>query len=191
MEELIPVLIVVAWVVLKLMGRLARGMEKKGQGAAGPQPSAFEQAMREIMREAGLAEGPPVAEPPVASEHRPTLTEHRPTASEHAQTYGETQFTVTEHRPTASETRPTVSEHVPRLSEHLPTPGEHLRGDVEVPPIPAPKKRSQRKKGRSSFAAAVVGDLRGKRSLARAVVLREILGPPVSLRSPGEGSASS
>lgn len=190
MEGLIPVLIFVAWIVLSLMGRLARGMDKK-KVEGGAQPSAFEKAMRDIMREAGLAQELPGVEPPVASEHRPTLAEHRPTASEHLQTYGETQRTVSEHRPTASEARPTFSEHVPVASEHLPTPGEHLRGDVRLPPIPVAKKRLQRQKGRSPFAAAVVGDLRGGRSLARAMVLREILGPPVSLRSPGEGSASS
>lgn len=181
MEQLIPVLIFIAWVVISILGRLAKSA-KKQQGSR--PPTAFEQAMREIMREAGLTQEQPAVEPPVVSEHRPTPSEHRPTPSEHAPTYGETRPTVAEHRPTASEARPTVSEHVPRPSEHLPTPGEHLRGDVLVPPALPIRKSTRRKKGRSRLAAAVVGDLRGRRSLARAVLLREILGPPLGLRPP-------
>lgn len=188
MEELIPLLIFVAWIVLSLLGRLARSLDKKKKGdTEGTEPSTFERTMRELMREAGLAEEPVVVEPPVVSEHRPTPGERRPTATEHARTYGETRRTVSEHLPTATETRRTFSEHLPTGSEHLFTPGEHLRGDVRVPPVPKGK-RPRRPRRRSPFASAVVRDVRGGRSLARAVLLREILGPPVGLRRPDEGS---
>jgi hypothetical protein len=191
MEELIPILIFVAWIVISLLGRLAKGLDKKKTTEGGSQPSAFEQAMREIARQAGLAEEEPAVEPPVASEHRPSPGERRPTATEHAQAYGETWGTAAESEPTASEIRPTFSEYLPRPSEHLPTPGEHLHGDVVVSPIALSEGRPKQWKTRSPFASAVVRDLRGGRSIARAVVLREILGPPVGLRSPGEGPLSS
>lgn len=180
MEELIPILVLVAYVVLSLLGRLANKGKKGTDESASP--TTVDRMLREMMGQAGVE-----PEPPVPAEHRPTRSEHRPTASEHRQAPGEIYATAAEHRPTRTETRVSPSEHRPRASDHLPTPGEHLKGDVVVlPPIPktAPPGRRRR---RSPFADAVVSNLRGgSGALGRAIVLSEILGPPVSLRPPGE-----
>lgn len=59
---------------------------------------------------------------------------------------------------------------------------EHRPGDVVVTRPPAPARRRVLKPG---FGRRLVADLQGDReSLARAIVLREILGPPVGLRPP-------
>jgi hypothetical protein len=184
MEELIPILVIVAYAVLSLLGRLAKkakGQEAEADVDAGQEPSTVDRMLRDMMRQAGIE-----PEPPVPGEHRPTLGEHRTTAPEHHQAAPETYATASEHERTRTETRLTPSEQAPRLSDHLRTPGEHLKGDVfPLPPIPKlrpPRGRRQR----SRFADAVVADLGSAKKLGRAIVLREILGPPVSLRPPDE-----
>lgn len=191
MEDLIPFLAVIAYIVLTIVSKVAQN-RKKAAAEPGPRPNkptVVDQMLREMMRQAGIPE-----EKPVASERRVTASEHRPTVAEHRPTVSETRPTASEHRPTPSEIRPTLSEHVPRASEHLPSPGEHLKGDAVLPPIPElppigqvpTGERSRRR--RSQLASSLAADLHGGgRSLARAVVLREILGPPVALRRPGDG----
>jgi hypothetical protein len=129
------------------------------------------EALREVVEEAQTAA--PWETP--ASEHHRTPSEHRRTPGEHRRTPGEHQRTPGEHRRTAGE-------HQRTPSEHRPTAGEHVAGDAPVTRLPPPP--AVRRRGGSDLAAAVRGELRsGRASLARAMVLREILGPPVSMRS--------
>lgn len=181
MEELVPLLVLVAYAVLSLLGRFARkrGGEDVQDVHEPAEPSTVDRMLRDMMRQAGVE-----PEPQVPSEHRPTPGEHRPTVSEHRQAASETYVTVSEHRQTATETRPTPSEHALRATEHLPTPGEHLKGDLPVLPI-AKVRPHKRKRRRSPFVNAISADLTGgAEALGRAMVLCEILGPPLSLRPP-------
>ncbi len=184
MDNLLPILLVLFWALIGWLGNRAK---KKGQERESAEPSAVEQFLQQISKEAGLApEQPPPPPPPVpirvvvprppgaGSEHRVTASEHVPTASE--------------HRPSASEHRPTASEHRPSASEHRHTASEHIPGDAAFPVIRGQGSGRARRR-RSKLGAALAADLHGGReTLSRAVVLREILGPPVSLRSRDEGS---
>lgn len=178
MEDLLPILVLVGYAVLSLLGRLVQG-KKRPDVDDSADPVTVDTMLRDMLRQAGVE-----PEPSVPEEHRPTRSEHRPTRGEHRQDAAETAYTVTEHRRTASETRVTRSEHVPRASDHLVSPGEHLKGDAHLPPVPKIAPPKARRK-RSRFASALVSNLRGE-ALGRAIVLREILGPPVSLRTPDE-----
>jgi len=74
----------------------------------------------------------------------------------------------------------------PRGTSELPRPAsiEEDPWEPEIRPRLAP--RSRRPATRSLLAAELMRDLTsGPRSLARAVLLREVLGPPVALRAPG------
>ena len=176
MEDLIPFLAVIAYIVLTIVSKVAQNRKKaEAGGRPRSKPTAVDQMLREMMRQAGIPE-----EQPVASERRVTASEHHTTVSEHRPTLSETRPTVSEHRPTPSEIRPTFSEHVPRASEHVPSPGESLKGDAVLPPIPklpaiGRVPTGEKGRRRSRLASSVAADLHGGgRSLARALVLREI-----------------
>ncbi len=200
MDELLPIILVLSWALISWLGNKAK---KKGQRqeSESAEPSAVEQFLQQISREAGLApeQPPPPPPPPVpirvavprppgtGSEHRVTASEHRPSASEHRPSASEHRPSASEHRPSASEHRPSASEHRPSASEHRHTTSEHIPGDAALPAIP--RRGSDQPRRRSKLGAALAADLHGGReTLSRAVVLREILGPPVSLRSRDEGS---
>lgn len=141
-------------------------------------PETLDEAVRSLMRQMGLER-----EEPVASEHRPTASEQRPTASEHRPTAAERSVTASEHRATPSEARRTASEHRRVAAEHRRTASEHRKGDASLPPIPrsAPAGLGGARGG--TIARAVRRDLAsGRRTVAEALALREILGPPVALR---------
>ncbi len=115
---------------------------------------------------------------------------HERTEIETHQTLSEQTITPGEHRRTASEVMRTASEGIFEVPEHRLTPGEHRRGDVRAPSPGArqlaPPGRAHRR-GRSKFAQRLQADIAGGGgSLARAVLLREFLGPPVGVRSPGD-----
>jgi hypothetical protein len=174
--------------VLEQLGKELQGELQKAAGQEPtpppppPVPSAAERASR------------PATEQPVVAEHRRTASEHRPTPGEHRRTAGEHRRTLEEHRQAPGEARVPVGEHLaddpyhmPTPSEHRGTPGEHRRGDVRITPRPPAAAYRGPSARRSRFARRLVADLRGdRRSLARAMVLKEILGPPLSLRTPGE-----
>ena len=137
------------------------------------------------MKRIGVDVNPYAPEPPVPGEHARTPSEHahtpgwhQPTASEHAHTPGW-------HQRTASETRPTASEQAVVPSEHRRTLSEHRPGDVR--PLGVAAAPGPRPAVKPGFGRRVVEELSGDReTLARAIVLREILGPPVGLRSEGD-----
>jgi len=177
--------------VLEQLGKELQGELQKaaGQEPTPPPPPPVPSAERPTE-----AAPTPSVEQPVLSEHRRTAGEHRRTPGEHRRTPGEHRRTPGEHRQSPGEARVPAGEHLaddpyhmPTPSEHRRTASEHRRGDVRVtprPPAPAYRGPSAR---RSRFARRLVADLRGdRRSLARAMVLKEILGPPLSLRTPGE-----
>ena len=182
MEDLGIVVAIIFWVAIALFGKIASAMQKRaretsarGRPQGGPPPvPSLESMLREMARQAGLYQ-----EPAVASEHRGTASEHAPTLSEHRGTLFEHLGTAGEHRQTALEIHQAQMERSRREGEHRATASEHLKGDVVLGPRPT---REERTRHRSPFAVRILADLRGRRELARAVVLREILGPPVSLR---------
>ncbi len=158
------------------------------QAAQGRQPqqqvSPLGQALRDIMQEAGL--GPPSQHPeqPVASEHTATWGEHQRTWSETVPTLSEATLIDTEQRRTASEATLTASEHRVVPSEHVLSPGEHVPGDAYSTSDRSPWADQAAKTG-GGLGAAVVAELRrDPGSLARAIVLQEVLNPPVGLRPP-------
>ncbi|MEE8525634.1 MAG: hypothetical protein V3T72_16985 [Thermoanaerobaculia bacterium] len=155
---------------------------------AAPKP-AVEDALSDLLKSFGVDIQP-------SSQERPVATEHALTPGEHARTASETRVTISEHdhspgwhqRP-ASETAGTASEHSLSASFHRRSAGEHEAGDVFLPARPLQAVATAGRRTGSVIGRRVVADLhRDRDSLAEAVLLREVLGPPVSLRSPGERS---
>ncbi len=175
-----PLILFVLWLVSTVASKLSRRKpeepEQEGTGS-----------LKELMRQMGVDLGmDPAAggEAPVAAEHRPTASEHRRTLSETRPVASEHAAVISEHRQDASELLQTASEQIFEASEHQLSRGEHRRGDLRLPPPPRGSRASRRRHRQGPPLAAAVGrDLRD--GLARAIVLREILGPPVSLRSEG------
>ncbi len=180
MEDLIgPLILFVLWLVSTVASKLSRRKpeepEQEGTGS-----------LKELMRQMGvdLDMDPAAGEAPVAAEHRPTASEHRRTLSETRPVAAEHTAVTSEHRQAASERLQTASEQIFEASEHQLSRGEHRRGDLRLPPPPRGSRAPRRRRRQGPPLAATVGrDLRD--GLARAIVLREILGPPVSLRSEG------
>ena len=193
-DVVIGLLMILVWIFSSLVarfGRKARQVPEEEGGA--PRPASrgdlLQKALRELADQMGIEVETAPSEAPVASEHTGTVSEHRRTATETRGTWSEHVAAPAEHRHTASEIRRTASEAVVQAAEHDLTASEHRRGDVEVSRLPA--KASDRRRPRSEFARRLQADLTGgsKDALARAIVLREILGPPVSLRSPEQDRA--
>ncbi len=152
------------------------------------EPSSPQDALGRLFKQLGIdLELAP--ETPVPAEHQRTASEHRRTASETRRSAGEHDHTPGWHDRTASEVRRTASEVTRVASEHRPTAGEHVRGDVPAPGVmPAAGPPARLVPG---FAGGLRAELtRGRAALARAVVLGEILGPPVGLKPPGRDRIS-
>ncbi|MCP3962024.1 MAG: hypothetical protein GY719_29630 [bacterium] len=184
-ELVIGVLMVIFWLLSSLVAKFGKSVRKKQQTAesagsappAEPAPAggALQKMLQDLAEQMGLETEASPAEPPVASEHVPTGSEHRRSAIEIAST-------VSEHRVRASDHRRTASEQSFGLSEHQLTASEHQWGDLVTHRLP---KSMPGRRSRSKFVRRIHADLAGGRgTLARAIVLREILGPPVGLRSP-------
>lgn len=200
MEDLIPFLIFVGWMIVNALANLAK---KKGPRPEPDEADAGPDPLEALLREATAQQQPagvpttqspagmPTTQSPAGrrprrlSEYEPTESEHERTASEHIRTASEHQQTAIERAATASEQMRTASEHMRTAEEHARTASEHEAGDMvwqggSLPPPPPPP-GSQRRK-RTAFGKAVLGDLRGGGSLRRSLVVREILSPPVSMR---------
>jgi len=173
--------VVVLPILSKLFGKQRQERPDLSPEAPPPPPrrAGLMATLEEAIRQAA-AEG----EQPVPAEHTRTRSEHQRTAAEHRRTVSEHRRTAAEHRRTPSEHRRTPSEQRPTVSEHRPTAGEHTPGDLSVGRAPIKPKR---RRSRSGFADSVFAELRGPESLSRGMVLREILSPPVSLRTPPQG----
>ncbi|MEL7058785.1 MAG: hypothetical protein AAGN46_02040 [Acidobacteriota bacterium] len=141
----------------------------------------------------------PASERPTPSEHERAPGWLTPTPSEHQQAPGWLMPTPSEHQQLERELAVRASEHRVTPSEHRRTESEHRKGDVEGDPQSVPafvgsvqsayqRRRRIGKRGRHPLLV----DLHGRSSLARAVLLREVLGPPLGLREhgdlPGSGS---
>ncbi len=207
-DVIIGILMVVFWLVSSLAARFGKKKARSGEGEsedampsvppvppvpghrpqsrpqrpAAPAAGSFQKALQNLAEQMGMEVEVAPAEAPVASEHSRTASEHRRTALETHATLSERTATASEHRRTASEARRTASETAFTLPEHQLTASEHRRGDLRRP-RPTAAGMPQRRR-RSEFSQRLAADLRGGQgSLARAIVLREILGPPVGLRS--------
>ncbi len=141
--------------------------------------------IRELMRQLGVEVPTEPVERPVASEHRVTPSEHRQARAELIQSTSESLITSSEHHRTQSEARRTISEHRQDASEVQRTFSEHVRGDaVVIDKVLSKPAMVSRRRG-SSFSGVVRRDLRrGRRTLKRALVLKEVLDPPIGLRDP-------
>ncbi len=193
-DAVIGLLMIAFWVVTSLLSRFGRKMRPPAESydpeeadetlpQQVPREMSLEEALRQMAQLGkGKQEESPYAEAPVHSEHTETASEHRQTAIEIQETASEHTLTESEHRRTASEIRHTPSEKSLPKSEHVWTNSEHQRGEVRRLRPVVGGRRSRRQ--RSVLAAKILQDLSsGPHSLGRAVVLKEILGPPVSLRS--------
>ncbi len=199
-DVIIGILVVVFWLISSLAARIGKAVKTRQpenqdavppvpplpgaarQPVAAPAANTFQKALADLADQMGVEIEVGRPEPPVAAEHTLTGSEHRRTALETHATLSERTATASEHRRTASEARRTASEAVFELPEHQLTASEHTRGDLRRarPSAEAPVRRRQK----SRFARRLAADLTGGRgSLGRAIVLREILGPPVGLRS--------
>ena len=199
MEDLIPVLGLIAWMIISALS----GSKKKRQqqGESDGEPSQFQQALEELMREAtGQAQQqapppPPPPPPPTPMRQRAPAaarmpvqarSEHVRTASEHVRTASEHARTASEHARTISEHTRTASENVWATSEHSVTASEHLPGDAAMDRPPISESATVQRPQATAFGAGVLAGLRHPGSLKQAIVLREILGAPVSLRQSDE-----
>ncbi len=192
-DVIIGILMVVFWLLSSLVSRFSKAAKRsqaEAETVVPPVPGAsqqatgtFQKALNDLAEQMGLEVQVGPAEPPVASEHSLTASEHRQTVLETHATRSEHVARASEHMRTASETRRTASEAVFDMGEHELTASEHHRGDLRRARLAssAPVKR----RGKSLFGKRLAADLRGGgATLGRAVVLREILGPPIGLRSP-------
>ena len=198
-DALIGILMVVFWLLSSLAARVGRAMKRSGESQERPPvengetgerhetpANVFRKALEELAEQMNVEVEVAPAEPPVASEHEHTPGWHDRTASEIRPTASEHEHTPGWHSRTASEVRRTASEIELAASEHLMTGLEHQRGDAQGTPIPALP--TVRKRRLSPLAKRLRADLTGgPGTLARAVLLREILGPPVGLRSSERG----
>ncbi len=201
-DIVIFLLMVLFWGISQVMawfGRRARAQQAERDGTSvgsdgtsvgGETPgSTLQEALRDLADQMGIDVEtepktiPAAAEPTwTASEHRQTSGEHQQTMAETRPTVSETLMSATEHQRTRSESRRTSSEEGWVLSEHQWTPGEHERGDgggASIPRLAGP-----RSKRTSLLTQRLRRDLASRNALAKAVVLRDVLGPPVSLRAP-------
>ncbi len=186
-DVIVGIMMVIFWIILNLVSKAKRSAQQS-RGAtpkAPPGAGSLQKALSDLMEQMGVegATGPPEA--PVASEHTLTGSEHRRTVLEVGTTLSEQMATASEHRRTLSESRRTASEAIFTTSEHQLTEAEHRRGDLRRARAAASVPHRQPEKSR--LVRRLHADLAGgKESLARAIVLREILGPPVGLRSAGQ-----
>ncbi len=188
---IIGLLMVVFWVISSLAARFGRAVNRQAESQESPPAEGgeaenpFQRALRELAEQMNVEVEVAPAQPPeqpVASEHEHTPGWHDRTASEVRPTASEHRHTPGWHERTASEIRRTASEAELAASEHVLSELEHLRGDFQGARIPAFNAIPRRP--RSPFVQRLHADLTGgPSSLARAVVLREILGPPVSMRA--------
>jgi hypothetical protein len=156
-----------------------------------PQPAVSKQAedaLTQLLRSFGVEVPQSVPEQPVASEHVPSRGEHAQAAAQTRGTPSEHDHTRGWHERAAKWTTKTASEHSLAPSFHRGTAGEHLAGDVFLPDravaAAAPRRPLDPGIGRR-LVAALHGDREG---LARAILLREVLGPPIGMRPPGQRS---
>lgn len=191
-DAVIGLLMLLLWIFSSLVARFGRRrsaetveMEPREEDRGPSRAEQVQQALRDLAEQMGVEIQVAPAEEPVASEHRETASEHRRTRTETRGTVSEHREVVSEHRRVQSEVRQTSSEIDLPSSEHDWTSSEHVRGDLRRVPLPAASLPTRRR--RSVFARRLQRDLvGGGGNLARAIVLREILGPPVSLRSPSD-----
>lgn len=210
-DLVIFLLMVVFWIISQFMswlGKRARTaqqqieqMELEGRPVerrVEARPDSLQEALRDLADRMGVEvelEPEPVGQDPAGrsqqswtdSEHRRSAGEHQRTLSEARGTPSEAALAASEHRRTASEVERSRSETSVTAPEHQWVAGEHVRGDQDVPDIPRldlPTTGRQE----SAFVRRLRADLTGrdKSALARAMVLKEVLGPPVSLRSPAD-----
>ncbi len=200
-DIIIGILMVVFWLISSLaarIGKKAKSGQTEEQQVVPPvpppasrqpvRPSAnpFQKALADLAEQMGVEVEVGPREAPVASEHTLTASEHRRTALETHATLSERTASASEHRRTASEVRRTAAEAVFPLPEPQLTASEHVRGDLRRA-RPAASGAPVKRRQKSEFSRRLAADLSGGRgSLARAIVLREILGPPVGLRSGDE-----
>ncbi len=189
-DIVVGVLVFLFWIISSLITRGKARRPAQSQDAPEATPGGagtIQRALSDLMEQMGVevpAAGPP--EMPVASEHTLTGSEHRRSVLEVGPTLSEQMTTASEHRRTLSEARRTASETIFTTPEHQLTEAEHRRGDLRRARAAAAGVPRQQPVG-SRLIKRLHRDLAGgKESLARAIVLREILGPPVGLRSPGQ-----
>ena len=169
------------------------GVPRESAPAPAPaaRPPSPEDALVNLLKRLGV-DVPSAQEQPVPGEHARTPGEHVRTAAEARRTASEHDHTPGWHDRAASEIQPTASERTRVASEHRRSAGEHRPGDVqwarsaELPPVPRTSVDAE--VPRSALGRRTVAALRDRESLARAIVLKEILGPPVGLRSPDDSS---
>lgn len=189
MEDVIGFVFIVLYLLSYLRGflpkRSRRNEPAQPVSPRSQEPSAEASSVGGMLEEIRRQVAEAAREQEVAGEHRRTVGEHRPTLSEHRPTASELEPHFSDHLQTPSELLVTQTEHMEVESEHRVSLTEHTKGDAKLPPIPL---QGPAKAGRSSsrFARELTRDLRGRAKLARAVVLQEILSPPVSLRQGGE-----
>ncbi len=209
-EAIGTLLIIAFWVISALTKAMNRGKKKQAQQAptstpAPPHParapapttrrSAPKQTLgpdtvgdllREMISEikgkpqSEEAATPPWQEPQVLSEHQQSAGEHRHTDSETSWSASEHSWSFEEHRRSAGEHSSTLSELRGTASEHRGSASEHRRGDVVAARRGSAEEATRRRPAHR--AGSVRAALASRGSLARAMVLKEILGPPVSLR---------
>ncbi len=175
-------LIVIAAVIISYVVKFikaAAGEQSQPAKPASGESGDLDSVLRHLSKQLGIDVPGEGSEQPVPSEHRRTASEHRRTPGETYPSPGEHRMTAMEQRRTHSETILTKSEQQLVIPEHRVTASEHRPGDVStLPAIPTP----------APVAAPARLDpttqLRQGGSLAQAIVLAEILGPPAGLRSP-------
>lgn len=197
-DVVIGILMVLLWLISSVAARFGKKtrqheVEAEVPSADGrhadprphrPLPATLQKALGELAEQMGVEIEVAPAEAPVASEHTMTGGEHRQSALETFSTSSEHSGTISEHVQTASEVRRTMSETHFSATEHQSTESEHVRGDLRQARPAASGVPAAHHRTRSRLARRVVADLSNRGSLARAMILREILGPPVSMRAP-------
>ncbi len=185
-------LVALFWIVsqaIAWLGRRARPMDADLEQATPPgqnRKGTLQEALRDLAQQMGVDVEMSPVEPPAVAQPNGSGSEHRRTVSETHPTASETRMSKAEHRRTPSEAQRTSSEEVWSVQEHEWSQSEHVRGDLEVSAIPKLDTHGQTESSR--FVERLRAELtsQDRSALARAIVLREVLGPPVSLRPPSD-----
>lgn len=196
MEDILPILVLLAWSILSAIGAAARKKKKAKEAAAGGgvpvadaggEAAGRRSATETLLRELGVDLGPlaspptPPAPPPLPRQPPPRRPAPPPLPVGGTPAFSMPETSLALSGRTLIEELSGTGLLPPEEEIELPFPPESL--------LPDPRLLGEKPPARpvGGLAGALLHDLHGGgRSLSRAFLLSEVLSPPVALRPPAE-----
>lgn len=204
-QQLFPVILVLAVVVAQIV-KAARRMSQGSKGRPPPPdgpPAGPPDELRDFLQALAAGRMPPeqptpAKPPPLPPPGSPPVQRQAaPAARKAPRPASEARPPAAQARPAARQTPPLaaqVSRPTPRATEqrvHVPTTERRREVTTRLAAAPRPETYGAHRRPRlvAPDRNAILGDLSERRSLAKAVLLREILGRPLGLRRTGPPAA--